>query len=96
MESMGNSIPTDPDVITIRPVASSRLSAIRLPAEKYFVVLIIVSCPNTLVNYRDGILNSTFRPEIHNKIAGALNAIRLQARWTQSYRNIRTGENIFF
>ena len=37
-ESRGSSTPTEPEVMTMSPVACSWLSAIMLPAEKYFVV----------------------------------------------------------
>ncbi len=41
---MGSSTPTEPDVITKSPLASSRLSAIMLPDEKYRLVLFKMSC----------------------------------------------------
>ena len=43
-DSIGSSTETEPDVMTIRPVASSRLSAIMLPAQKCLVLHLIMSC----------------------------------------------------
>ena len=46
-ESIGSSALTRPEVITMRPFASSWLSAMIVPSEKYFVSLFMISCSKT-------------------------------------------------